>query len=202
MLSKLCITLALLSALMSGGCAASDVRVAATQQSPSPMASPVNRVTAVQNWVARHQEEDRSWVARTGLTPEQVHKLRLMADVPDDEAASVVNLDTENLRTRDQVLLVTASGNGHCLELVVFNREGDDFRRNWSVAEMPSGAGFCRDSPVDPEAYATNDGKLIVKIPAFDYNKGVSKAAKLYTYEWNGKTYEFVGTRRSDVEEH
>jgi hypothetical protein len=107
--------------------------------------------------------------------------------------AYIDNLDTETLRARDHILLITASGNGHCLQLTVFARERDDFRLVWSVTGTPSGAGFCRESPINPQAYATPDGKLVVKVPVFDYSKGAAKATDFYTYIWNGKAYEFAG---------
>lgn len=183
--------------LMMDGCSAAGLRATATQEQPTSTASPISSVavTPAQDWVARHQEEDRVWADRTGLIPEQVRQLRLMADVPDDEAAYIVNLDTENLKTRNHILLVTAGGNGHCLELVVLERKGDGFQRMWSVAGTPGGAGFCRESPTNPEAYATTNGEIVIKIPVFDYNKGTGKATDLYTYVWNGKSYEFTASK-------
>jgi hypothetical protein len=175
-------------------CSSDDVKVTATRKEPSSStASPVERITNDEGWIARHQKEDRLWASRTGLTPEQVRELRLMADVPDDEAVYIDNLDTKTIQARNQVLMVTVGGNGHCLELVIFNREGDNFQRIWSVAETPSGGGLCRESPIDPEAYATSDGRLLVKIPIFDWSKGATAGADIYTYSWNGKDYEFAG---------
>ncbi len=188
-----------LCALLLCSCNAADHEAAATQpqsQTSVPSSSDLRSVAVSQDqdWIARHQEEDRAWASRTSLTPEQVRKLRLASDVPDDEAAYIDNIETEGLRSRNHILLVTAGGNGHCLELIIFERKGDDFQRIWSIAEMPSGAGFCRESPLDPQAYAAPNGEIIVKVPVFDYNKGVAKATNFYTYKWSGKTYEFAGS--------
>lgn len=177
------------------GCNAGHFNTAAVQEkSPVSVASPANSVALLtQDLVGRHLEEDRVWAGRTDLTPEQVRHLRLMSDVSDDEAAYIDNLDTQNLKKLNHVLLVTASGNGHCLELTVFVRKGDDFQRVWSTEETPSGAGFCRESPKNPEAFASADGRIVVNVPVFDYNKGTTKSADIYVYAWNGKTYDFIG---------
>jgi hypothetical protein len=191
---KRLVTLIMPLVLLLSGCNATDHEVAATQhEPPASTSSPTDHIPVEQDWGARHQEEDRVWASRTGLMPEQVRELRLMADAPDDMNAYIDNLDTETLRARNHILLVTASGNGHCLQLAVFEREGDDFELIWSVTGTPDGAGFCRESPNNPEAYATPDGKLVVKVPVFDYSKGAAKATDFYTYIWNGKAYEFAG---------
>lgn len=195
------VMLLVVSFLMSSGCDASGSRSTATRQQPTSTASPTHSaaVPVTQDWIARHREEDRVWAERTSLTTEQVRQLRLAADVPDDEAASIVNLDTQNLKVHNHVLLVTAGGNGHCLELVIFNREGNEFRRIWSLGELPGArGGICRESSLDPEAYATPDGKLVVKLPVFDYNSGTAKTTELYTYVWDGKSYEHTDDKSRD----
>jgi hypothetical protein len=177
------------------GCNAEHFKTAVPQEKPSvSVPSPTDSVAEFkQKLVARHHDEDRLWADRTNLTPEQVRYLRLMSDVPDDEEAYIDNLDTENLKKLNHVLLVTASGNGHCLELTVFERERDEFQRVWSTDGTPSGAGFCRESPRDPEAFASTDGRIVVKIPIFDYNKRTDKSTDIYTYVWTGKKYDFLG---------
>lgn len=177
------------------GCNGEHFKTAVTQEKPPvSVPSPTKSVAEFkQAVVARHREEDRLWADRTNLTPEQVRHLRLMSDVPDDEEAYIDNLDTQNLKKLSHVLLVTASGNGHCLELIVFKRERDEFQHLWSTDETPNGAGFCRESPRNPEAFASADGKIVVRVPVFDYNKGNTKSADIYIYAWNGKTYDFIG---------
>jgi len=175
-------------------CNARHVRSTATQEKPTlSVSSPTNSgVFLAQDLVARHREEDFVWADRTNLTVEQVRRLRLMANAPDNEAVYIDNLDTHNLKKLNHVLLVTTRGNGHCLGLVVFHRKGDDFQQVWSTDETPNGAGFCRESPKNPEASASADGTITVRIPVFDYNKGNNKSADIYVYAWNGKTYDFI----------
>lgn len=116
-----------------------------------------------------------------------------MSGVRDDEEEYIDNLDTQNLKKLKHVLMVTTSGNGHCLRLIVFEREGETFQRLWSIDETPSGSGFCRASPKNPEAFATVDGQIVVRIPVFDYNKNIDKSTDIYTYVWTGKKYEHLG---------
>jgi hypothetical protein len=147
-----------------------------------------------QDYVVRHLKEDREWARKSGLSAAAVRKLRLLAQVPDDSDTLIDSLDVKSLHSRNQILLVTTSGNGHCLDLYVFERRRTGYRLIWSATEMPSGAGYCRESPYNPEAYA-RAGKIVVKIPVFDYQRGVPKATDFYTYAWSGKSYRYVGRR-------
>ena len=147
-----------------------------------------------QDYVARHLKEDREWARKSGLRTTDVRKLRLLANTPDDSDTLVDNLDAKSLRSRNQILLVTTSGNGHCLDLYVFERGIKTFRLIWSATGMPGGAGYCRESSNDPEAYVRS-GRIVVKIPVFDYRRAVPKATHFYTYNWNGKSYRYRGSR-------
>jgi hypothetical protein len=149
-----------------------------------------------QDYVARHLKEDREWARKTGLSAAAVRKLRLLADVPDDSDTLIDNLVVNRLRARNHILLVTTSGNGHCLDLYVFVRKGNDFQRIWAESEMADGGGFCRASPSNPSAYVDSGGKIIVKVPVFDYIKDKPKAPYLYAFVWNGKTYKRSRNRR------
>lgn len=108
-----------------------------------------------QDYVARHLKEDREWAHKSGLPVADIRKFRLLADTPDDSDTLIDSLDAKSLRSRNQVLLVTTSGNGHCLDLYIFERGRKDYRLTWSATEMPSGAGYCRESSNDPEAYVS-----------------------------------------------
>jgi hypothetical protein len=147
-----------------------------------------------QDYVARHLKEDRELARKSGLLVADIRKLRLLADIPDDSDALIDSLNAKSLRSRNQVLLVTTSGNGHCLDLYVFEHRRKDFRLIWSATAMPGGAGYCRESSNDPEAYV-QAGRIVVKIPVFDYQRGVPKATDFYTYNWNGKSYRYGGSR-------
>jgi hypothetical protein len=142
-----------------------------------------------QDWVARHIKEDRQWAQKTGLSSAEVRKLRSLADVPDDSDTLIDSLIVKGLRARNHILLVTTSGNGHCLDLFVFLRKGDGLQRIWAESEMPDGGGFCRASPYNPVAYVSRSGKIIVRIPVFDMIKRKPKATWFYAFVWNGKTY-------------
>jgi hypothetical protein len=145
-----------------------------------------------QDYVARHLKEDREWARKIGLAASTVRKLRLLADVPDDSDALIDSNDAKRLRSRNQLLLVTASGNGHCLALYVFERRRTDYWLIWSATEMHNGAGYCRESPYNPQAYVQS-GRIVVRVPVFDYQRGVPKATDFYTYVWNSGSYQYAG---------
>ena len=77
-----------------------------------------------QDWAARHRAEDQQWAKKTGLTPDAVRQLRLMAEIGDGDNPYVDKLDIEGLSARNHIFLVTAAGNGHCLGLYVFAKRG------------------------------------------------------------------------------
>src|SRR5262245_25426969 len=147
---------------------------------------------------ARRKQDDRLWAQKTGLSAEIVRQLRLLVDIPDDSDSYIDNLDVQTLRFRHQVLLVSAAGNGHCLELNVLALKDGKYERIWSVVETPQGAGFCRQNPRNPEAYATRDGQLLIKIAAgTDWDRGgLSTETWYYTFRWNGQTYNFAGLKK------
>jgi hypothetical protein len=151
-----------------------------------------------QDYVVRHLKEDKDWARKTGLSSTAVRKLRLLANVPDDSDTLIDSLDAKSLRSRNQILLVTTSGNGHCLDLYIFKRGSSNDRFIWSATEMPDGAGYCRASSYNPEAYA-RAGKIVVKIPVFDYQRGTPAGTDFYTYVWDGKIYQYGGSRRIGV---
>ncbi len=147
-----------------------------------------------QDYVARHLKEDREWARKSCLSTASIRKLRLLAGVPDESDTLIDSVDTKRLRSRNQILVVTTSGNGHCLDLYVFERRRKDHRLIWSATGMPSGAGFCRESSYNPEAYVRR-GKIVVKIPVFDYQSGVRKSTDFYSYAWSGNSYRYVSRR-------
>ena len=144
-----------------------------------------------QDHVVRHLKEDQEWARKTGLSSAAVRKLRLLTEVSDDSDTLIDKLDARSLRSRNQILLVTTSGNGNCLDLYIFKRGNSDYRLIWSATEMPGGAGYCRASSYNPEASA-RAGKIVVKIPVFDYRRGVPQASDFYTYVWDGKIYRYA----------
>lgn len=150
---------------------------------------------AAQDFAARHRQEDAAWAQKSGLSPATVRKLRLIAGVTDDTAERIVNLDASSFRARRHILLVSAGGNGHCLDLHVIARRRNSYRVVWSASEMPTGAGFCRESPENPEAYAADGSRVEIKIPVYDYERNAPEATRLLTYRWNGKTYKLAEER-------
>src|SRR6478672_8264643 len=85
------------------------------------------------DWAAFHRKNDQSWARRTGLSAQEIRKLRLADGIADDEPSNP--LDTIDARTLPggRILLVTAAGSGHCLTVNVFSRSG--FQRLLSVSE-------------------------------------------------------------------
>ena len=136
-------------------------------------------------------DDDRTWAIKSGLTPQEIRKLRRLVGVENEADGYIDNLDSKTFKTRNHILVVTAGGNGHCLDLYVFTRIGTDFRKAWAAEEK----GYCRESPKNPEGYATRDGKIVVKIPVYDSTRQVERATGFYTYAWNGRTYKYVGKK-------
>ncbi|HEV8482246.1 MAG TPA: hypothetical protein VGV87_01700 [Blastocatellia bacterium] len=119
-----------------------------------------------------NEDEDSKWARKSGLTQEEIRKLRKLTGVEGDRAAGYIDsIDTHSLSSHNQILLVTAGGNGHCLNLYVFARAAGGFRSIWAAEEK----GYCRESPDSPEAYVTPSGRIVVKIPVYDNRKQLTK---------------------------
>jgi hypothetical protein len=95
----------------------------------------------------------------------------------------------------ERILFVSASGNGHCLRVGVYEHRGKSFRELWSVREMPDGAGFCRESPcTNPSASATKKGEVAISIPFRDKTTDVEDCDQVrsFTYRPSRKTYKLA----------
>jgi hypothetical protein len=173
--------------------AESDAR---TQPGAADSAAPLP--SSPEEVALRHSEEDRLWATRTGFSDAQVRQLRHLADISDDVAEFIVNIDTESLRRQGNILFVSAGGNGHCLQIDVFRAELPSFDRVWSAESFPDGSGFCREAPQNPRAYVGPDADIFVDIPVFDYNTNSARGLRRAVYRWNGHSYYFVGATLVD----
>ncbi len=134
----------------------------------------------------------RLWRAATGVDEE-------------GSGAEIELVDVASLRSRGHLLFVSASGNGHCLDLYVFADTGKDDKPFWTLSELPGGAGgICHEQLLPyPAAYA-RAGDIVVQMPTGaawvkrdrlgDYP--ASTALMVYTYRWNGSTYGLAKTKR------
>src|SRR6476620_4085885 len=87
------------------------------------------------DWKAFHRANDQEWARRTGLSPEEIRKLRLAAGIADDEPENRLDkIDAKTLR-HGGILFVTASGSGHCLHVSVYLHHGRGFNEIWSASE-------------------------------------------------------------------
>ena len=150
------------------------------------------------DWVAFHRADDLIWSRKTGLSPQEVRDLRLAVGLADDEPSNPLDaLDAETL-PHERIVLVTAAGSGHCLNVNVLNRHGRGFQKLWSAAEMPDGSGFCHPPACrNASAFATRKNEVRIVAPvqlagapigACDENTGL-------TYQGKGKTYVLTATQ-------
>jgi hypothetical protein len=95
----------------------------------------------------------------------------------------------------ERILFVSTSGNGHCLSVGVYEQKGKGYREVWSVEEMPSGAGFCHESPcTNPTASATKKGEVTITFPFRDKDANVEDCdhVRVFAYRPNQKTYQLA----------
>ena len=115
-------------------------------------------------------------------------------------------IDAASFRSRNQLLFVTAAGNGHCLTLYVFGNSGNDNKPLWELSRLPNdGGGICHEPMLRyPTAYGRPTGDIVVQVPTGaawvgrepfgDYP--ASTALMVYTYRWNGVTYKLGAAKR------
>ncbi len=141
-----------------------------------------------------HQQDEKEWAGKTGLSPFAVHQLwRLashFADTADDDSR-IELLDTFGLG-HNQTLLVTSSSSEHCLSLTVFEK-ATRYVKIWAEDQAPDGKGLCQKGA----RVAARSGKILVSIPSEGESaEGGRTEYTQHEYEWTGKTYRFTGTRK------
>lgn len=144
------------------------------------------------DWAAFHRNNDAYWAKTTQLSPKEIRKLRLAADVQDDEPSNPIDLIDAKKLSREQILFVTAAGSGHCLTLNVFVPYRTGYRKLWSESETPDGGGFCHPSLCQsPQAWASKKGEITVMVPEQlpDAPMGICDRRDTLIYRWTGKTY-------------
>lgn len=158
---------------------------------------------------AWYRQQWVTWSNKTGLPVEAIERLWRTTMGPDEDPFFVDGIeavDAASLRSRKQILFVTAGGNGHCLNLYVFGNSGNDSKPLWELSGLPNDAGgICHEQMLPyPTAYAEPTGDLVVQVPTAAAwvrrerlgNYPVSTALMVYTYRWTGVTYKLATSER------
>ncbi len=150
------------------------------------------------DWVAFHRADDLTWSRGTGLSPQEIRNLRLAVGIADDEPSNPLDAIDARTLPHERILLVTAAGSGHCLDVNVLSRHGRGFQKLWSVGEMPDGSGFCHPSLCRyASAFATrkNQVEIVVPMHLAGAPMGVCDENMVVTYQGKGKTYVLAATQ-------
>jgi hypothetical protein len=147
------------------------------------------------SWVSFHQNNDRFWATRSGLPVEDVRRLRLAARIQDDQPSDPIELIDSRSLGRGQVLLVTNTGDLHCLNVELYGRRWNNaFRKLWSVDATPTNKAFCRPRTCrKPSVSVVKKGEISVMLP-----RAVSPADiacdenEVLTYKWRKRSYELT----------
>jgi hypothetical protein len=152
-------------------------------------------------WKSFHRANDREWSRRTGLPPEDVRKLRLAAEIADDEPSNPINLIDSRTLSQQHILLVIAEGvSGQCLTVIVYERRGEGIGKLWSGMGMPDGSGFCGSTFCGRAAvHAEKRDRVIVSIPVPFEGSNICDERIVLTYQGKGSTYELSGTQHIPI---
>jgi hypothetical protein len=155
-------------------------------------------IAFTQDWKQVRRADEAKWAKTTRLDPRTIHKLWRQASHvanENDDESRIADIDVEGLSERNQILLVTYTGEKNCLTLTVFRQYSTTtFSKVWSVEQGPDGQGFC-DSPFGDASADVMKSVIQVRVPqAPDASNGYANYAVL-EYEWNGLTYRFTGKR-------
>src|ERR1019366_3759352 len=143
-----------------------------------------------QDWKQVRKADEAKWAKTTGLGPGTIHKLWRQASRAADEKD-----DDSRIAERNQVLLVTYTGEKNCLTLTVFRQySATSFSKVWSVEQGPDGQGFC-DSPFGNAGADVVKSVIEVRVPQAPSASNGYANYVVYDYEWNGITYRFTGKR-------
>jgi hypothetical protein len=145
------------------------------------------------DWTRFHQQNDRDWASRTGLSAGAVRQLRLGAGISDDEPSNPIDEIDATTLGHEQVLFVSAAGSGHCLTVEVYVPHRKSFKNIWSTSEMPDGAGLCHPSLCRNPGVWAEKGQINVTVPAYaDEQDTMCNKNVLLTYRWKHKSYELT----------
>jgi hypothetical protein len=155
-------------------------------------------IAFTQDWKQVRRADEIKWAKTTGLDPRTIHKLWRQASratSEKDDDSRIADLDVEGLAERNQVLLVTYTGEKNCLTLTVFRQySATTFSKVWSVEKDPDGQEFC-DSAFGNASADVVKSVIEVRVPqAPNASNGYATYA-VFDYEWNGITYRFTGKR-------
>src|ERR1035438_4433530 len=155
-------------------------------------------IAFTQDWKQVRRADEIKWAKTTRLDPRTIHNLWRQASRAvneNDDESRIADLDVEGLAERNQVLLVTYTGEKNCLTRTVFRQySATTFSKVWSVGQGPDGQGFC-DSAFGNAGADVVKGVIQVRVPqAPDASNGYANYV-VFDYEWNGLTYRFTGKR-------
>jgi hypothetical protein len=149
------------------------------------------------DWVSFHKKSDQFWAIRSRLSLHDVRSLRLAAGIKDDEPSDSIEMMDGKTLGRDQVLLVTATNSGQCLDVTVYKPGWTKFAKLWSTASTPENKAFCRPPACHaPRAWAT--GKGVVTVTLAKAGPGADATCdtdEILTYRWKNSTYELMSDR-------
>ena len=150
------------------------------------------------DWVAFHRAEDLTWSRKTGLSPQEIRKLRLAVGIADDEPSNPLLDIAAKTLPNERIFLTTVSGNNHCLNVNVLNRHGKGFQKLWSAGAMPDGSGFCHPPLCrNVGALATSKNQVMIAVPVqlAGAPTGACDENVVLTYRGKGKTYVLTKTQ-------
>jgi hypothetical protein len=149
------------------------------------------------DWATFHKNSDQFWAMRSRLSPHDVRGVRLAAGIKDDEPSDPIEIMDGKTLGRGQVLLVTATNSGQCLDVAVYKPGWTKFAKLWSTASNPENKAFCRPPACNaPRAWATGKGVVTVTLAKAGFSAdAVCDTDEILTYRWRKPTYELMSDR-------
>jgi hypothetical protein len=154
---------------------------------------------------AEREREDQLWARKSGLSASEIRAMRMLVGFTDTTSGSVVNIDSDSLKSRNHVLLVEFHS-GYCTRVHVLERAGDSFQEVWSLTEVPDRVwgvredqnrrGICANASRGTNAHGTADGRIVVEVRVLVDPFVRSMPVDTYSFTWNGSKYELVDGER------
>jgi hypothetical protein len=148
------------------------------------------------NWPEIHSKDDALWVRRSGLTLQEVRRLRHLAGVVDESTDMIDNIDTS--AQHGLVVFATHGGTAGCVVFRVFSRSNGDLKQLWSLEEAGDEANFCADPKCSiPIVRLQKNLNIEVEIPSFRIGHCAVHSVGLF--KWNGSGYIYEGIVNKSV---
>lgn len=150
------------------------------------------------DWHTIHLQDDSKWAAKSGLSVEEVAKIRSAGNVSDNSRALIDSLDARTLAAYGQVVFASYEWSARCVDFWVFAKNDNGYSKVWSSDDKGENFNFCADDKCSPPTISASANRdLKISIPA--YKAGRCASSSFGFLKWTGNSYFYEGIKAAST---